>query len=130
MTKREKFDTLRFIVENFVTDEIFADNGTLAFTCKEDLLAFINHEVEILENRKGTSNSKAKAETAKRAEKAFTALAEMEEPVTITDFQKLTSDEDVAGWSNQRLARLLNTLVAEGRVAKEMRKKRAYFSVA
>lgn len=130
MTKKENFGALHFIVENFVNDEIFTDGGTLASTTKEDLLAFIDHEVKMLENRKGTSNSKAKAETAERAEKAFTALAEMEEPVTITDFQKLTSDEDVAGWSNQRLARLLNTLVAEGRVAKEMRKKRAYFSVA
>lgn len=113
MTKKETFATIKTLL---------ADN--------DEIVAFCNHEIEMLENRKGTSNSKAKAETAARAEKAFAALAEMEEPVTITDFQKLTSDEAVAGWSNQRLARLLNTLVAEGRVAKEMRKKRAYFSVA
>lgn len=103
--------------------EMFAHIATVNASDAE-IVAFCEKEIAALEKRK------AKAETAERAEKAFTALAEMEEPVTITDFQKLTSDEDVAGWSNQRLARLLNTLVAEGRVAKEMRKKRAYFSVA
>lgn len=109
--------------------EMFAHIATVNASDAE-IIAFCEKEITALEKRKSGTNSKAKAETAERAEKAFTALAEMEEPVTITDFQKLTSDEDVAGWSNQRLARLLNTLVAEGRVAKEMRKKRAYFSVA
>ena len=83
---------------------------------------------QISKKHSSSGNSKAKREADANAEKVFLALSEMDEAVTITELQKLTSDEEVASWSNQRISALLRKLGS--RVVKEMRGKKAYFSVA
>ena len=94
---------------------------------RDDIVEFCNHEVELL-SKKRSDNSKAKAEADARAEKVFFALSEMDKPVTITELLKLTSDEEVAGYSNQRVSALIRKL--GDRVVKTMDKKTAYFSIA
>ena len=94
---------------------------------RDDIVEFCNHEVELL-SKKRSDNSKAKAEADARAEKVFLALSEMDKPVTITELLKLTSDEEVAGYSNQRVSALIRKL--GDRVVKTMDKKTAYFSIA
>ena len=111
MTKKEMFATIKTLL---------ADN--------EEIVAFCNHEIELLSKKRSSTNSKAKAETEERAEKVYNALAQMEEAVTITELLALTSDEEVAGYTNQRVSALLRKL--GDRVTKEMRGKKAYFSVA
>ena len=79
--------------------------------------------------KKRTSvNSKAKAEADARAEKVYNALAEMDKPVTVTELIALTSDEDVAGYTNQRVSALMRKL--GNRVVKEVVKGKSYFTVA
>lgn len=80
-------------------------------------------------SKKHTSvNSKAKAEADARAERVYNALAEMTEPVTITELIKLTSDEEVAGYTNQRVSAMMTKL--GDRVTKEKVKGKQYFSIA
>lgn len=110
MTKKEMFVEIA---------NLCADN--------EEIVNFCNHEVELL-SKKRSDNSKAKAEADARAEKVFLALSEMDKPVTITELLKLTSDEEVASYSNQRVSALIRKL--GDRVVKTMDKKTAYFSIA
>ena len=83
---------------------------------------------EQLTKKRSSSNSKAAAETEARTEKVYEALGKMEKPVTITEFLKLTDDEEVSEYSNQRVSALLRKL--GDRVTKEVVKGKAYFSVA
>ncbi len=115
MTKKEMFNAIATVI-----------NTTNAEN-KAEMLEFLAHEVELL-NKKGSQNSKAKAESDARAERFYNALAEMEEPVTFKELQTLTSDEEVKDWTPQRMSALARKL--GDRVTKEMRGKVAYFSVA
>lgn len=108
--------------------EMFVEIANLAVeNGRNDIVEFCNHEVELL-SKKRSDNSKAKAEADARAEKVFLALSEMDKPVTITELLKLTSDEEVASYSNQRVSALIRKL--GDRVVKTMDKKTAYFSIA
>ena len=108
--------------------EMFVEIINLAMeNGRDDIVEFCNHEVELL-SKKRSDNSKAKAEADARAEKVFLALSEMDKPVTITELLKLTSDEEVASYSNQRVSALIRKL--GDRVVKTMDKKTAYFSIA
>ena len=78
--------------------------------------------------KRSSSNSKAKAEAAERAEKVYNALAEMDKPVTITELINLTSDEEVASYTNQRVSALIRKL--GDKVNKTMVKGKAYFEIA
>lgn len=110
MTKKEMFVAIKAVV---------ADN--------QEMVDFIDHEIELL-SKKRSDNSKAKAESDARAEKVFVALSEMDAPVTISELQAKTSDEEVAGYSNQRISALMRKL--GDRVVKTMNKGKAYFTVA
>lgn len=110
MTKKEMFVAIKAVV---------ADN--------QEMVDFIDHEIELL-SKKRSDNSKAKAESDARAEKVFLALSEMDKPVTISELMALTSDSEVASYSNQRISALMRKL--GDRVVKEMVKGKAYFSVA
>lgn len=79
--------------------------------------------------KKRTSvNSKAKAEADARAERVYNALAEMDKPVTVSELIALTSDEEVANYTNQRVSALLRKL--GDKVVKTVDKKVSRFSVA
>ena len=116
MTKKEMFAKVIEIVKAIEVEE------------KDVIIEKLEHEVELLSKKRSSTNSKAKAETEERAERVYNALAQMEEAVTITELLALTSDEEVAGYTNQRVSALLRKL--GDRVTKEMRGKRAYFAVA
>ena len=78
--------------------------------------------------KRSSTNSKAKQETTERAEKVYSALAEMDRPVTVTELIALTSKEDVANYTNQRVSALLRRL--GDRVKKETIKGKSYFEIA
>lgn len=113
MTKKEMFTEIRNAV---------ADNA--------EMVAFIDHEIELLSKKRTSVNSKAKKETEQRVEKAFNALLEMDKAVQVSELIKLTSDEEVASWNGQRVTALLKKLVADGRVVREEIKGKAFYSVA
>lgn len=119
MTKKEMFA----MVINVVS-ETEVEN-------KEEMLKFLNHEVELLEKKSGKSGeTKTQKENKILMEQLVEALSEMEKPVTISEFQSKSTHE-VATLSNQKLSSLLKKLVEEEnpRVVKTVEKKKSYFSV-
>ncbi len=107
--------------------EMFAHIATVN-SADAEIVAFCEKEIELLSRKRSSVNSKAKAEADARAEKVLAALGEMDKPVTITELLALTSDEEVAGWTNQRVSALIRKL--GDKVTKEMVKGKAYFTVA
>ena len=93
----------------------------------DEIKEFCEKEIALLDKRTATGNSKKKAETAERAEKVFNALAEMEQPVTVGELIKLTSDAEVASYNSQRVTALIRSL--GDRVKAETVKGRKYYTV-
>ena len=112
MTKVEMFNEIREYCKN-----------------RPDFVEFLDHEIDLISRKRSSVNSKAKAEADARAEKLYTALAEMTEPVTLSELARLTSDPEVAEYSNQRMSALVRKL--GNRVAKTTDKKRgSLFAIA
>ena len=114
-TKREMFQMVSEIL------------GGVEHEHQAELLEFVAHELELLENRK-SKTTKGQKENEVLMEQLLVALVEMENPVTITEFQKISTHE-VATLSNQKLSSLLKKLVEDGKVVKTVEKKKSFFSV-
>lgn len=114
MTKREMFNLIA---------TVNADNA--------EIVEFCNHELQLLDARKGTSSKKKDAETESRREAVFNALlaADCEEGVTVTELIA-SAENEVRDFTNQRVSALLRKLCEENRVNKEIRGKKSYFRVA
>ena len=96
---------------------------------KAEMLAFIDHEVELLSKKKSSTNSKKDKELEELCIKVELALAEFDRPVTITEFMK-ESTHEVATLSNQKLSALLKKCVEVRKtVDKTTEKKKSYFTL-
>ena len=115
VTKRDNFNALLKIEE-------VASN--------EQLVEFINHELELLD-RKSASHTTAKTANQKANEEIKTkivdALVQLGKS-TISELQ--AGSEEMAEYSNQKLSALLKQLVDSKQVVRTMDKKKAYFEVA
>ena len=95
----------------------------------EMLEEFINHEIELLSNKKkGTGKTKVQKENEELKVQLVSALAELGKKVTVSEFMA-QSTSAVATLSNQKLSALLRQLVEEGKVVKTSEKKKSYFEV-
>lgn len=119
MTKKEMFAMVIGVVENTEVEN------------REEMVAFLNHEIELLEKKSSkTGATKTQKENLVLMEQLKEAFREMEKPVTISEFQALSTHE-VATLSNQKLSALLRKLT-EGENApmvKTVEKKKSYFSL-
>ena len=129
ITKKEYFAIVKDIVE-----ASGADN-------KADIVAFLDHEVELLNKKSGKSKA-----TPTQAANAVTlnvikeVLGELDKPVTITElltdvrlqsYTETTKDsEKVIAMTNQKLSSLMKKLVDAGEVIRTEEKKKAYFSLS
>lgn len=129
ITKKEYFAIVKDIVE-----ASGADN-------KADIVAFLDHEVELLNKKSGKSKA-----TPTQATNAVTlsvikeVLGELDKPVTITElltdvrlqsYTETTRDgEKVIAMTNQKLSSLMKKLVDAGEVVRTEEKKKAYFSLS
>lgn len=114
MTKRENFAELR----------------KLAVASKnEELVAFIDHEVELL-NKKNSYKSTKPTKTQRENEdlKVILVGAMTAEPKTISDIQD--ADATLGELSNQKISALLTQLIEAGKVVKTVEKRKAYFALA
>ena len=115
VTKRDNFNALLKIEE-------VASN--------EQLVEFINHELELLD-KKSASHTTAKTANQKANEEIKTkivdALVQLGKS-TISELQ--AGSEEMAEYSNQKLSALLKQLVDSKQVVRTMDKKKAYFEVA
>lgn len=117
MTKKEWFAVLTEVVEQSNMEN------------KTEALAFINHEVELLEKKSAKSGqTKTQKENAEILVKIKEELAKVGKAVTITELQAASAE--MAQYSNQKLSALLKKLVESGEVVKTTEKKKSYFAVA
>lgn len=113
ITKRDRFMELRAIV---------GDNA--------DLVAFIDHELELLDKKRGAERkpTATQLENEGLRAKILAVLAEVDEPKTIKEIQGMVAE--LNDLSNQRVSRLLKDLVDNGKVVKTYVKKVAHFALA
>lgn len=114
MTKRENFAALR----------------TLAVASKnEELVAFIDHEVELLNKKNSYKSTKpTKTQVENEGTKGIILGVLTSEPMTISDIQE--ADETLGALSNQKISALLSQLIEDGKVVKTVVKRKAYFAIA
>lgn len=117
MTKKEMFAEVIALVE-----------GREVSVSTEEIVAFAQHEIELLSRPSKSGPTKAQIENEALATEVLNALLELGKPVTITEFQKQSTSE-VATLSNQKLTSLFKALVENGSVVRTVEKKKAYFSV-
>lgn len=113
MTKREMFTEIRNIV---------ADN--------EEMVAFIDHEIELLDRKSNSSRKPTKTQIENNGFKAEIVdyLTEIDTPKTIKELQ--IDIPSISGLTNQRITHMLTDLVKAGTLVKEYVKKTPYYSVA
>lgn len=94
----------------------------------EELVTFIDHELELLDKKAGTKSAKVNDEQVALMEKIVNALTEIGRGVTISELQK--ENAEMAEYSNQKLSAMLKKLVDNKQVTKVVDKKKSYFIVA
>ena len=112
VTKRERFAQLLAINE-------VAQN--------QDLVDFINHEVELL-TRKNSSEKKptaAQLENEKTAEVVLATLVENGNGMTVTEIIK--SNKDLGEFTNQKITAILRNLISADKVERIEDKRKTYF---
>ena len=116
MTKRDYFNAILAVL------------ATVEDTDVSGLTAFVNHEIELLENKRSTAKpTKTQTENLAVKETIVSVLKEIGKPVTITEMQKFSTE--LAEFSCQKLSALLKQLVENDKtVAKVTEKKKTYFS--
>lgn len=118
MTKKEMFAMIMEVIDNSTAEN------------KAEMVKALEHEIELLENKKSKSGqSKKEKENAILKEEILAELVEIAKPVTVSDFQAVTRFVPPE-FSNQKMSAMLNQLVKEGKVNKEIIKKKSYFSIA
>lgn len=112
MTKKEMFAEIRNIV---------ADN--------EEMVAFINHEIELLERKSNSPKKPTKTQIENDGFKAeiVAYLTEVDTPKTIKELQ--AEIPSISGLTNQRITHMLTDLRKDGKVARTYVKKVAYFAL-
>lgn len=115
MTKREMFAAIANVAE---------------VAANEEMITFINHEIELLDARKN-SKSKGMTKTQKENEGIKAVIAEVltsaDEKMTVTE---MIADERLNSYTNQKISALLRQMVEAGKVVKTIEGKKAYFAVA
>ena len=113
LTKKDLFGQAR---------ELAVANG------REDLVAFIDHEIELLNKKASASGeSKTQKENLVIMDRLYNELANMDRAVTISELQ--ANSEYASTLSNQKISALFKKMVEAGKVAKTTEKKRSYFSI-
>ena len=109
MTKREMFETIA---------TVNADNA--------EIVAFCEHEIELLNARKSAKRSLTPTQKANLAVKD-TIMAILEEAEEAMSIPEMREHEELAGYTPQKISALLTQLIKEERVVREMDKKTAKF---
>lgn len=94
----------------------------------EELVAFVNHELELLDKKASTKSTKTNDEQVALMETIVNALNEIGRAVTISELQK--ENAEMTEYSNQKLSAMLKKLVDNKRVIKITDKKKSYFTTA
>lgn len=102
-------------------------------TDRQDLIDFINHEIELLEKKRSNGNSKANKQVANNVELVYNALASVGKAVSITeliaqtDLSALANEENIV--NPQKVSPYMKKLVESKRVKSYKDKKRTLFEI-
>ena len=110
-TKREFFGEIKEIVKG-----------------NAELVAFIDHELELLDKKTSAKSTKVNTEQVELMGKIVNALNKIGRSVTISELQK--ENAEMAEYSNQKLSAMLKKLVDNKQVTKMIDKKKSYFMIA
>ena len=113
MTKRENYTALRAIV---------ADNA--------ELVAFIDHEIELLNKKNAKRSTKPTAKQVANDEIKDTihdVLVDADAPMMIADI--IANDPALTGLSTQKVSALLTQMVTSGDVVRTVNKRKPYYSI-
>lgn len=107
-------------------------NEILAVTAvaeNPEMVDFINHQIELLDNRKDAPKKPTEKQVQNEACRAdiLVFLTDADKPLNITDIQN--GVPSITGFSNQRISRLLSALVDAEKLTKEYIKGRPYFTI-
>ena len=118
MTKREMFEMAINVIAETTAPE------------KDELIAGLEHEIELLNRKKSTSRgmTKTQKENLEIMELILADLDSIGEPVTVTEL--LAQGENMTGFTNQKISALLRKLVEAGKVTKVIEGKKAKFALA
>ena len=113
MTKREMYNAIL---------EVVADN--------EEMVAFVNHEIELLDKKRTSARKPTKNQIENEAFKTdiVAYLSEVDAPKTIKELQ--AAIPSIANLTNQRITHLLTDLIKVQSIAKEYVKKTPYYFIA
>ena len=103
-----------------------AIKGVAGVAENEQMVAFIDHEIELLE-KKAANKKATKTQEENVATKQIIVDNLTFEGSTVSELQ--TRNDVLAGMSNQKVSALLRQLVEEGKVVKTVDKKKSYFSL-
>ena len=113
ITKVDRFNQLKAIAE-------VAENA--------DLVAFIDHEIELLDKKSANKKPTKTQEQNEALKEVILSVLSPDEGMTASEV--LASSEEFAGMSNQKITTLLTQLKNEQRIIKTVDKKRALFTLA
>lgn len=113
MTKREMYTAIRAAVIN-----------------DAEMVAFIDHEIELLNKKSSATRKPTKTQVENEAYKAeiVSYLAEVDSPKSIKELQ--AEMDSLATLTNQRVTHMLTDLVKAGTLTKEYVKKTPFYSIA
>ena len=97
----------------------------------EDIVAFAEHEIELLEKKAGSKSKKevaTDAENARLMEVIMETLTGAENPMTVSEV--MGANAELGELSNQKVSALMKKLVDTGRVKKGTEKRKSVFSIA
>ena len=120
-TKKEKLGTIKNI--------FFGVKLDIPEDTKEDLIKFIDHEIDLL-NKKASASGQSKTQAENEKIKVVIAeeLTRIARAVTISELIK--ESENLGQYSNQKLSALLKQMVESGTVTKIVDKKKSLFTIA
>lgn len=95
----------------------------------EELVGFINHEIELLNKKASKSASKRADANSELAGKLVEELTVIGKAVTISEFMKLSEVTKTEELSNQKISSIFSKLKDNGEVTRTVIKGKAYFSV-
>lgn len=116
VTKKDRFATLKAIVEVLDRED------------KDELIAFIDHEVELLSKKRSTSDKPSKKQIENEGIKTdILAYLGTVERAKVGEIVKALGDKVT---SSQQVSALVTQLKNDGKVVRTTEKKDIYFSVA
>lgn len=116
VTKRERFSQLMEIVKASKVEN------------SAELVAFIEHEVELLTKKNSRSGKPTKTQVENETIKAqiISVLERVGKPMTVT---QLLAESEFTGLSNQKISALLTQLRKSDEVVRTIEKKVAFYSL-